>query len=80
MKIFHVCCSPSIPLGVNVKIDEFDEDEEGENWPFREPVGGLMLLVTATPPDISNAVRSVAGSCSAPKAVHWKARSVFLHT
>ena len=39
VKIFHVCCTPSIPLGVNVKIDEFDEDEEGENWPFREPVG-----------------------------------------
>ena len=25
-----------------------------------------------TPPDISNAVRSLAKYCSAPKAIHWK--------
>ena len=56
-----------------VKLDEFDEDEKSENWPFRELVCSLMWLAISTRPDISNAVRSVARYCSAPKAVHWKA-------
>ena len=62
----------SVPLTVGVKLEEFDENEETESWPFREFVGGLMWLAISTRPDISNAVRSVARYCSAPKAVHWK--------
>ena len=31
-----------------------------------------MWLAISTRPNISNAVRSVARYCSAPKAVHWK--------
>ena len=31
-----------------------------------------MWLAISTRPDISNAVRSIARYCSAPKAVHWK--------
>ena len=54
-------------------MEEFDEDEEIESWPFREIVCGLMWLAILTRPDISNAVRSVARYCSTPKAVHWKA-------
>ena len=62
----------SVPLKVGVKLEEFDEDEEKESWPFRELVGGLMWLAISTRPDISNVVRSVARYCSAPKSVHWK--------
>ena len=32
----------------------------------------MLWLAISTRPDISNAVRSVARYCSAPKAVHWK--------
>ena len=63
----------SVPLRVGVKLEEFDEDEEIESWPFCELVGGLLWLATSTRPDISNAVRSVARYYSTPKAIHWKA-------
>ena len=67
----------NVPLRVRLKLHEFDVDEETENRPFRELVGGLMLLVISTRPDISNAVRSIARRitryCSTPKAIHWKA-------
>ena len=62
----------SVPLKVGVKLEVFYENEETESWPFRELVGGLMWLAISTRLDISNAVRSVARYCSAPKAVHWK--------
>ena len=70
---FRVISVQSVPLKVEVKSEEFDEGEETENWPSRELVGGLMWLVISTRrPDISNAVRSLAKYCSAPKAIHWK--------
>ena len=46
---------------------------ETENWPVRELVDSLLSLAISTRPDNSNAVRSVARYCSAPKIVHWKA-------
>ena len=70
VKTFRVTSIESVPLKVGVKLEEFDENEETESWPFRELVGGLMWLAISTRPDISNAVRSVARYCSAPKAVH----------
>ena len=72
VKKFRVTSVQSVPLKVGVKLEEFDEDEETESWPFRELVGGLVWLATSTRPDISNAVRSLARYCSAPKAIHWK--------
>ena len=54
-------------------MDEFDVDEETENRPFRELVGGLIWLAISTRLDISNAVRSVARCYSTPKAMYWKA-------
>ena len=72
MKKFGVTDERNVPLRVGVKLEEFDECEETENWPFRELVGSLMWLAISTRPDISNAVRSVARYCSAPKATHWK--------
>ena len=71
VKKFRVTFVQSVPLKVGVKLENFDEDEETESWSFRELVGGLMWLAILTRPHISNAVRSVARYCSAPKAVHW---------
>ena len=62
----------SVPLRVGVKLEEFDEDVRVENWPFRESVGSLMWLSKSTRPNISNAVRVVAGYCTAPRAIYWK--------
>ena len=67
---FRVTSLPSVPLKVEVKLEEFDENEETASWPFRALVGGLMWLAISTRPDIYNAVRSVARYGSAPKAVH----------
>ena len=72
MKKFCVTYVQSVPLSVGVKLEEFDENEETENWPFHELLGSLMWLAISTRPDISNAVRSVARYYSAPKIIHWK--------
>ena len=77
VKKFRVTSVKSVPLKVGVRLEEFDENEETESWSFRELVGGLLWLAISTRPDISNAVRSVASYCSAPKAtpkaILWKA-------
>ena len=81
VKKFRVTSVQSVPLRVGANnLEEFDEDEETESWPFRDFVGGLMWLAILTRPEISNAVRSVANYCSAPKAIHWKSALVFLQT
>ena len=72
VKKFRVTSVQSVPLRVGVKFEELDEDNETESWRFRELVGGLMWLAISTRPDISNAVRSVARYCSAPKAINCK--------
>ena len=73
VKTFCVTSTQSVPQRVGVKLDEFDEDEKVENWPFRELEGSLMWLSISTRPDIANAVRAVARHCRAPRAIHWKA-------
>ena len=40
VKKFRVTSVQSVPLKVGVKVEEFDENEETESWPFRELVGG----------------------------------------
>ena len=72
VKKICVTSMQSVPLGVGVKLEEFDEDERVENWPFRELVGSLMWLPISTRPDISNAVRTVARYCTALRATYWK--------
>ena len=72
VKKFRVTSVQRVPLKIGVnKLEEFDENEETESWPFRELVGGWWLTIS-TRPDISDAVRSVARYYSAPKTVHWK--------
>ena len=79
MKKLGVTSVQSVPLKVGVKMEEFDEDEEIESsWAFRELLGGLMWLAISTRPDISNAVRSVAWYCSAPKAFTGRQHLVLL--
>ena len=73
VKTFSVTSTQSVPLRVGVKLEEFDEDERGEKWPFRKLVGSLMWLSMSMRPDIANAVRAVASFCTAPRVIHWKA-------
>ena len=73
MKKFRVTSVQSVPLRLGIKLEEFDEDEETESWPFREHVNGLMWLAISTRPDIFSPVQSLARYCSTPKAIHWKA-------
>ena len=72
VKTFCVTSIKNVPPRAGVKLEEFDEDERVEDWPFRELVGSLMWLSISTRPDISNAVRAVARYCTAPRAIHWK--------
>ena len=62
----------SVPLLVGVKLQEFDEEEEVERWPFLELVRSLTWRPTSMRPDTFNAVRAVARYCSMPKTVHCK--------
>ena len=73
VKRFCVTSTQSVPLRVGVKLEEFNEYERAENWPFRELVGSLTWLSISTRPGIANAVRAVARYCTAPRAIHWKA-------
>ena len=50
MKKCHATSVQNVPLGVSVKLEEFSEDDETENWPFRELVGSLMCLAISTHP------------------------------
>ena len=45
VKRFYVTSTKSVPLRVGVTLEEFDEDERVETWPFHELVGILMGLV-----------------------------------
>ena len=65
VKNFCVTSMQSVPLRVRVKLEEFNEDDKVENWPFRELVNSLMWQSISTRPDIANAVRTVARYCTA---------------
>ena len=45
VKTFCVTSTQSVPLRVGVKLEEFDEDEKVENWPFLELVGSLISAI-----------------------------------
>ena len=73
VKQFRVTSTQSVPLRVGVKLEEFNDDESVDNWPFRELAGSLMCLSISTRPDIANTVRAVARYCTAPRTIDWKA-------
>ena len=73
VKKFRVTSVQRVPHNLEVKLEEFEENEETESWPFRELVSGLMWLVISTRLHIFNAIRSVARYCFTPKTIHWKA-------
>ena len=64
MRKFCVTSKESVPLRVGVRLEEFDDDDGVENWPFRELVGNLMWLSISTGPDIANAMRAL---CEVPR-------------
>lgn len=61
------------------ELSEFTEfemqskDDEDEKFPYRELIGALMYLCTATRPDIMNTVTKLAQFVSNPSSTHWKA-------
>ena len=54
VKKFGMTSLQNVPLRVGLKLEEFDENEKTESWPFRELVGGLMWLVISTHPNPFN--------------------------
>ena len=68
-----------VPLRVEVKLKEFDEDEETESWSFRELVG-LMWSAISTRPDISTQFDMLRGTVPRRKPFNEKRRSVFSRT
>ena len=80
MKKFHVTSVQSVPLRVGVKLEEFDEDEETESWPFRELAGVLMGLAIPTRPDFSSQFDLLRGTVPHRKPATGNRRLVFWHT
>jgi len=50
-----------------------EEEDEVKSTQYRSIVGKLMYYMTKVAPDISNAVRELAGQMIKPTAEHWKA-------
>ena len=69
---FDVCIGRNTPLLNGLKLEESDENEPVDDWPFRELVGCLMWLANQTRPDVANAVRAVARYANQPREVHWR--------
>ena len=44
VKKYSVTFTQIVPLRVGIKLEEFNEDEMVENWPFRALVGSFMWL------------------------------------
>ena len=80
MKKFRGTSVQSVPLRVGVKLEEFDEDEETESWPFRELVGGLMWLAILTPPIFPTQFDLLGGTVPHRKPSTGKRRLVIWHT
>ena len=62
VKKFCVTSTQSVPLRVGAKLEEFDEDERVENWPFRDLVGSLMWLLNINI-DASRHIKCSASCC-----------------
>lgn len=66
-------CNPvSVPSDPNQVLCKFDKSEES-NFPYRQLVGSLLYLATATRPDISFAIGHVSRYMENPTIVHERA-------
>ena len=77
MNKFRVTSVKSVPFRAGVKLEEFDEDEEAESWPFRELIDGLTWLAISTRPDISNKFYLLRDTVSRRRPSTEKQRLVF---
>lgn len=63
-------CKPaSTPEEVG-QVDYSKSPKLSDSFPFKEPVGCLLYIVTCTRPDIAHAV-SIASRTSEPTEAHW---------
>ncbi|KRY87936.1 Retrovirus-related Pol polyprotein from transposon TNT 1-94 [Trichinella pseudospiralis] len=62
----------STPAEINVSMEE-NEEHLSSDIPYREAVGALMFLMTATRPDIAYAVSTVAQVMDKPTIKAWQA-------
>ncbi|KRZ26987.1 Retrovirus-related Pol polyprotein from transposon TNT 1-94 [Trichinella pseudospiralis] len=62
----------STPAAINVSMEE-NEEHLSSDIPYREAVGALMFLMTATRPDIAYAVSTVAQVMDKPTIKAWQA-------
>jgi hypothetical protein len=77
---FHMAdCNPRcVPADPNSRLSsktrfEGDDNLKAELFPYREAVGSLLYLTTATRPDIAFAVSQVAQHSENPDETHWAA-------
>ena len=70
---YGVTAVRNTPLSTDIFLQDYDENEAGGAWPFRELVGSLMWLAHQSRPDISNVFRAVSGFSRNPKQRYWKA-------
>lgn len=67
-------CKPvSTPSDPNQKLTKCDEAIDDERFPYRQLIGSLMYLATATRPDICYALGMVSRYMEHPKAIHVNA-------
>ena len=69
---FGVNSSSDLPATPGIELGPRETGEPKGDWPYRETVDSLMLLLTMTRSDISNAVRVVACHSPSPTDRHWK--------
>lgn len=63
----------NIPMEVNLNLDLLSQEEDNKNqFPYRERVGCLMYLAVTTRPDIMLAASRLVRYCSKTVPVHWK--------
>ena len=66
-------CKPIFtPADMNSKLEQGEvEEDEDNDFPYRELVGSLMYAMVCTRPDIANAVGTISKHCEKPSRVHW---------
>ena len=80
VKKFRVTSVRSVPLKVGVKLEEFDENEETESWPFRELGDGLMWRAFRPAPISPTQFDLLRGTVPHRKPSTGNRRLVFPHT